>query len=94
MFEGKGFFRGSSILVSGSSGTGKTSIGAWFADSTCRRREKCMYFAFEESPQQIIRNMRSIGLNLDQHVKKDYWNFIHFVPACTGLKCIWPIFIN
>jgi circadian clock protein KaiC len=88
MFGGKGFFKGSSILVSGTAGTGKTSIAACFIDSACRRKERSMFFAFEESPQQIIRNMRSIGLDLDQHVKKDYWNFIHFVRVYMDWKCI------
>src|SRR5215213_2785646 len=61
MLGGKGFFRGSSILVSGTAGTGKTSLAAYFAHETCKRKERCIYFAFEESPQQIIRNMMSIG---------------------------------
>ena len=86
MLGGKGFFRGSSILVSGSAGTGKTSIASFFANETCRRKEKCMYFAFEESPQQIIRNMRSIGLNLDQHVKKGLLQFHSFRPGLYGLE--------
>jgi circadian clock protein KaiC len=86
MFGGKGFFKGSSILVSGSAGTGKTSISANFANETCRRKEKCIFFAFEESPQQIIRNMRSIGLNLDQHVKKGLLQFHSFRPGLYGLE--------
>ena len=64
MLGGKGYFRGSSILVSGTAGTGKTSLAAHFADATCRRGERCLYFAFEESPAQIMRNMRSIGFDL------------------------------
>src|ERR1700686_4969490 len=60
MMGGKGFYRGSSILMSGTSGTGKTSVAAHFADAACRRGERCLYFAFEESPRQVIRNMRSI----------------------------------
>jgi circadian clock protein KaiC len=86
MFGGKGFFRGSSILISGTSGTGKTSIASFFANATCTRKEKCIYFAFEESPQQIIRNMRSIGLNLDQHVKKGLLEFHSFRPGLYGLE--------
>src|SRR6187402_2521797 len=66
--EGKGFFRGSSILVSGTAGTGKTSIAASMADASCKRKEKCIFFAFEESPEQIVRNMTSIGMNLQAHV--------------------------
>ncbi|HKO78964.1 MAG TPA: circadian clock protein KaiC, partial [Chitinophagaceae bacterium] len=86
MFGGKGFFRGSSILISGSSGTGKTSIASSFANESCRRKEKCLFVAFEESPKQIIRNMRSIGLNLEQHVKKGLLEFHSFRPGLYGLE--------
>lgn len=86
MFGGKGFFRGSSILVSGTAGTGKTSLAAFFTDASCRRKEKCMYFGFEESPQQIIRNMRSIGLNLQEHVDKGLLQFHSFRPGLYGLE--------
>lgn len=68
MLDGKGFFKGSSILVSGSSGTGKSSLAASFADAACKRGDKCLYLAFEESPKQIIRNMRSIGFDLEPWV--------------------------
>ncbi|HOI13175.1 MAG TPA: circadian clock protein KaiC [Methanoculleus sp.] len=64
MLGGEGYYRGSSILVSGTPGTGKTSIAATFAEAACRRNERCIYFTFEESPGQIIRNMRSIGIDL------------------------------
>ena len=70
MLGGKGFYRGSSILVSGTAGTGKTSLAAHFADAACQRGERCLYFAFEESRSQIIRNMRSIGIDLEPWVKK------------------------
>ncbi len=70
MLGGKGFYRGSSILVSGTSGTGKTSVAAHFVDAACRRGERCLFFAFEESPRQIIRNMRSIGIDLEPWVRK------------------------
>ncbi|HET6766394.1 MAG TPA: circadian clock protein KaiC [Chitinophagaceae bacterium] len=86
MFGGKGFYKGSSILVSGSAGTGKTSIAASFANATCLRREKCIFFAFEESPQLIIRNMRSIGLDLNKHVKKGLLQFHSFRPGLYGLE--------
>ncbi len=86
MLGGKGFFKGGSVLVSGSAGTGKTSIAAFFADATCRRNERCMFFAFEESPKQIIRNMRSIGLNLEPHVKKGLLEFNSFRPGLYGLE--------
>jgi circadian clock protein KaiC len=61
---GKGCYRGSTLLVSGTAGTGKSSIAAHFADAAGRRGERCIYFAFEESPKQIMRNMRSIGIDL------------------------------
>jgi circadian clock protein KaiC len=86
MLGNKGFFRGSSILVSGTSGTGKTSIAAYFADAACKRKERCLYFAFEESPQQIIRNMRSISLDLKQHVDKGLLQFHSAHPTEHGLE--------
>lgn len=67
---GGGFYEGSSILLSGTAGTGKTSIAACLADAACKRGEKCLYIAFEESPRQIVRNAGSIGIDLDAHVKK------------------------
>lgn len=86
MMGGKGFFRGSSILVSGSAGTGKTSIAASFANETCNRGEKCIYFAFEESPNQIIRNMRSIGMDLQKHVDRGLLYFQASRPTLNGLE--------
>lgn len=64
MLGGKGYFRGSTILITGTAGTGKTSVAAHFVDAACRRGERCSYFAFEESESQLLRNMSSIGLNL------------------------------
>src|SRR5262249_16775044 len=66
MLEGKGFFRGSTVLVSGMAGSGKSSVVASFADAVCARGERCVYFALEESPAQIVRNMRSIGIDLQR----------------------------
>ena len=66
MLGGQGYLRGSSVLVSGTAGTGKTSLAAQFADASCRRGERCLCFSFEESPDQLLRNMRSIGLDLNQ----------------------------
>jgi len=86
MLGNKGFYRGSSILVSGTAGTGKTSIAASFADSTCSKKEKCLFFAFEESPKQIIRNMKSIGLNLQQHLDNGYLEFYASRPTIYGLE--------
>jgi circadian clock protein KaiC len=86
MFEGKGFYRGSTILVSGTAGTGKTSLAATFADAACRRGERCLYFAFEESPSQIVRNMGSIGLDLGRWVKKGLLRFHSARPSLYGLE--------
>ena len=70
MLEGKGYFRGSSILVSGTAGSGKTTVATSFADATCRRGERCLYIGFEESAKQLERNMKSVGLDLDPSIKK------------------------
>ena len=86
MFGGKGFYRGSSILISGKAGTGKTSIAASFVNEACKRNEKAIYFAFEESPLQVIRNMKSIGLNLEPHIKKGLLQFQSARPALHGLE--------
>jgi circadian clock protein KaiC len=86
MLGGKGFFRGSSILVSGTAGTGKTSIAAYFAHETCRRKERCLYFAFEESPQQIMRNMLSIGIDLKADVDKGLLEMHASRPTLFGLE--------
>ena len=86
MLGGKGFFKGSSILVSGTAGSGKTSISAYFANAACLRKERCLFFAFEESPQQIIRNMRSINLDLEQHVNSGLLKFSASRPTLYGLE--------
>jgi len=86
MLQGKGFYRGSSILVSGMAGSGKSSVIAQFADAVCRRRERCIYFALEESPSQIIRNMRSIGVDLQQWVDKKLLRFMANRPTLFGLE--------
>ncbi len=86
MLGGKGFFKGSSILVSGTAGTGKTSIAASFANATCNRGEKCLFFAFEESPQQIIRNMQSINISLQMHVDSGRLHFQSVRPTMYGLE--------
>ena len=86
MMGGKGFFRGSTVLISGTAGTGKSSICAHFVDAACRRGERALYFSFEESPGQIIRNMRSIGIDLEQWVKKGLLHFQATRPAFAGLE--------
>jgi len=86
MLEGKGYYRGSSVLVSGTAGTGKSSVAAKFADSACRRGECCLYLAFEESESQIIRNMQSIGINLEPWVKKGLLKIHASRPTFYGLE--------
>lgn len=86
MLGGKGYFRGSSILVSGTAGTGKTTFAAAFADAACRRGERCLYFAFEESPKQIMRNMRSVGTNLEPCQSKGLLHFFAARPNFLGLE--------
>ena len=86
MLGEKGFYRGSTILVSGTAGTGKTSLAATFAEAACRRGERCLYFAFEESPNQIIRNMGSIGIDLARWVKKGLLRFHSARPSLYGLE--------
>ncbi len=86
MLGGKGFFRGSSILASGHAGTGKSSLAAHFAAASCSRGERCLYVAFEESPSQILRNMQSIGINLETWVDKDLLRFHATRPTGSGLE--------
>ncbi len=86
MLGGEGFYRGSSILISGTAGTGKTSVAGSFANETCLRGERCVYFAFEESPQQIIRNMNSVGMDLQSHVDKGLLRFHASRPTLNGLE--------
>jgi circadian clock protein KaiC len=86
MFGGKGYFRGSSILISGTPGTGKSSLAATFADATCRRGERCLYFAFEESKDQIFRNMGSIGLELGRWEKRGLLKVHASRPTFRGIE--------
>jgi circadian clock protein KaiC len=86
MLGGEGYYRGSSILVTGTAGTGKSSMAAHFVDAACRRGERCLYFAFEESKNQIIRNMRSIGIDLEQWVNTGLLKFQNSRPTLYGLE--------
>jgi circadian clock protein KaiC len=86
MLGGKGYYRSSSILISGTAGTGKSSLAAAFVNAACRRGERCLYFAFEESANQILRNMRSIGIDLAPHVKKGLLQFHVARPTLYGLE--------
>ena len=86
MLGGAGFYRGSSILVSGTAGTGKTSLAAHFASATCRAGERCLYLAFEESPAQLARNMRSIGIDIEPWLKKGLLRLQASRPSLHGLE--------
>ncbi len=86
MLGAKGFYRGSSNLVSGTAGTGKTSVAAHFVNAACERGERCLYFAFEESPSQLLRNMRSIGVHLEAWVKAGLLVIQAVRPTLHGLE--------
>jgi len=86
MLSDKGYFRCSTVLVSGTAGTGKTSIATYFVEAACKREERVLFFTFEESPSQLMRNMRSIGLNLEQWVKKGLLQFHASRPTLYGLE--------
>lgn len=86
MFQGGGFYRGSNILVSGTAGTAKTTIGCYFANEQCKKKEKTIYFAFEESPQQLVRNMKSIGIDLGKHIDDGTLQIHSSRPSLNGLE--------
>jgi len=86
MFEKGGIYRGSNILISGTAGTAKTTIAAYFANEQCLRKEKTLYFAFEESPQQLVRNMKSIGIDLEKHIKNGHLEILSSRPSLNGLE--------
>jgi circadian clock protein KaiC len=86
MMEGKGYYRNSSVLASGTAGTGKTSLAAHFALAAAERGERCLWFAFEESQSQITRNMRSIGIDLEPAVRSGTLRFHAERPSVFGLE--------
>jgi len=86
MLGGGGVYRGSTVLISGTAGTGKTSLACHFADAACRRGERCLYLAFEESEGQLVRNLRSIGLDLQPWIRKGLLNFHATRPTAFGLE--------
>jgi circadian clock protein KaiC len=86
MLGGKGYFRGTSVLVSGTAGAGKSSVAAHFVNAACQRGERCIYLATEESPDLIVRNMRSIGIDLAPWVKKGLLRFDATRPTFHGLE--------
>lgn len=86
MFGGEGYFRGASVLVSGEAGTGKSSIGAAYVNATCQRGERALYVAFEESQAQIVRNMRSVGLDLEPWLDQGLLRIQARRPSQLGLE--------
>lgn len=86
MLDGRGFFRASTILVSGSAGTGKTTFAAQFVNAACQRGERCLFFSFEESADQIMRNMRSIGIDLQAWVDADFLRFQAVRPTMYNIE--------
>lgn len=86
MLGAGGYYKGSSILISGASGSGKTIFGSHFADATCARGERCLYFAFEESPGQIVRNVLSVGLDLQKHLDSGLLRFEAARPTLYGFE--------
>jgi circadian clock protein KaiC len=86
MLSGKGYYQGSTVLVTGTAGSGKSSVAASFVTAAAKRGERCLYFAFEESPSQILRNMKSIGLNMEPLIKKKLLAFHSARPSAHGLE--------
>ncbi len=86
MFGVQGYYRGSAVLVSGTAGTGKTSIAAHFVDAACSRGERCTFFSFEESASQLWRNMSSIGIDLTRWLNQDLLRFFAMRPTSLGLE--------
>jgi circadian clock protein KaiC len=86
MLGGLGYYRGSTVLLSGTAGTGKTSVAAHLAQVTCARGERCLFFSFEESASQILRNMRTIGIDLQAFIRKDILRIHSSRPTVFGLE--------
>lgn len=86
MLEGKGYYRGSSVLLSGSAGSGKTILSASFVDAACRRGERCLYISFEESRHQVARNMLSVGIDLERWSKKGLLTHEAWRPTQFGME--------
>jgi len=89
MLGGMGYFKGSSVLITGTAGTGKTSLSAHLVNAACSRGERCVYFSFEESAEQIARNMRSIGIDLARWTGKGLLQFEAARRPHSALRCTW-----
>ena len=86
MLAGGGYYRGTSVLISGTPGSGKTTLGARFLEAGCERGERGLLFAFEESPAQIVRNMRSVGIDLQRWLEGGMLRIVSARPAASGLE--------
>jgi circadian clock protein KaiC len=86
LLEGKGYYRGSTVLLSGTAGSGKTTLAASFADAACRRGERCLFIDFEESPKQVARNMQSVGIDLAQWSEKGLLFHEAWRPTQFGME--------
>jgi circadian clock protein KaiC len=86
MLGGRGYYRGSTVVVSGTAGTGKTSIAALLARAACERGERCLYFAYEESADQLLRNMRSVGVDLAPYLRQGLLRVVSTRPTVHGLE--------
>jgi circadian clock protein KaiC len=86
MLGGKGYYKGSTILVSGTAGTGKTSVAALLVQAACKRGERCLFFAFEESTAQLVRNMQSVDIQLEPYIKKGLLKVLPSRPTAHGLE--------
>ena len=84
MFGGLGYFTGSTVLITGTAGTGKTTLASHFAESLCKRGERCLYVCFEESPSQLSRNMKSVGINLERYEREGLLQFQAARPTVYG----------
>ena len=86
MFDGKGFYRGSTVLITGGPGTGKSTVAVCFAKNACRQEHRCLFLTFEESASQIVRNMRSIGIDIDADIRSGHMHIEPIRPSTLGLE--------